>query len=129
MAPQPRAWVEWRKRRAQISRADAMAILQAHPAVDIDGLPMLCDGSWPNAMSATVHWRAFAALHQGETDVLSLLIAATLERVLAYRAAIPQHHQVWYPDMASAVPKHWRRDPAVDALARVLEAIEDLEKP
>lgn len=114
-------------RRTAMTREVWMAICRAHPSNTsaLEGEVCLCDGSWPDAMSATVHWQAWRALNASRTDALSQRFVLVADQALAFRATLAPEQSVWAPDAAARVPKHWRKArPEVDALARRLEVSE-----
>lgn len=108
-----------------------MAIYESHPSASdaLQGRPVLCDGSWPGPLSATVHWRAWRALHIGQTDELSKRFVEIADRVLALRAHLPPELHIWGLDGVDRIPKHWRRDPEIEALVRALERLERHSSP
>ncbi|MBC7907137.1 MAG: hypothetical protein H7Y60_10375 [Rhodospirillaceae bacterium] len=115
------------RRRAPMSQEVWMDICNAHPhASDFADHPsFLCDGSWPNALSATIHWRAWRAMNADRTDALSQGFVEAADRALAFRAGVAPEQHVWATDTAACVPRHWRfTSQEVDALARQLEALE-----
>lgn len=109
------------RRRPPIPQEVWMDICNAHPRPD-DGIArpnFLCDGSWPDALSATLVWRAWRVMNAGRTDALSQHFVEIADRALAFRAALAPEQHVWRPDSVACVPKHWRQAcPEVDALAR-----------
>ena len=86
-----------------------------HPYLVPSGL-VLCDGSWPGAHSADIHWLAFGAIATGARGALDQEIAATVAKVMAYRASVPVERRFWRQDTPDAVPAHWHTHPAVAAL-------------
>jgi len=106
-----------------VTSAEWMAICKAHPdhseALALAGGAVLCCGGWPDALSATVHWRAWRALNLNQDSAFSLACVDVADRVLALRETIPPEKHIWGPDAADRIPSHWRNLPEVDALARL----------
>lgn len=120
-----------RDRRVPMTFEAWMAICQAHPsnAAALQGQACLCDGTWPNALSATVLWRAWRVMNASRTDALSQRLVQAADQALAFRATLTPEQYVWASDAAARVPKHWRNAcPEVDVLARRLEASEGREQ-
>lgn len=116
-----------RQRRRPMTLEAWMEVCESHPSAGeaLQGQACLCDGAWPDALSSTIHWRAWRAIHAGRTDDLSRLFVEIADRALAFRATLTPELHVWRPDVAACVPRHWRdASPEVDALVRELEAHE-----